>query len=180
MTTKVKKNTKPKQPKSAKTKQPKSAKSSKTKQPEENVAQIIADESESDLVDLEDVEFDADEEEFFTEHKFKDFDNHIEFHIFDPEKYTNELHKEITIVPKERRKTSEVITLFEFTDIISNRAEQISKNSPIFTPIGSESDPIKMAEMEIKMKRCPLSIRRMLSNNTAEIWEVNEMIVIWT
>ena len=41
--------------------------------------------------------------------------------------------------------------------------------------IEDESNPIKMAEMEIRMKKCPLSIVRYISSNIAEVWEVNEL-----
>lgn len=125
----------------------------------------------------EELEFDADEEEFFDEKNFKDFDARIQFRIFDPEKYENEIHKEIIVVPSQYRKTSEVITKFEYTDVTSNRAKQIENGSPIFTDTKDEDDPIKMAEMEIRMKRCPLSIRRLISNNICEIWDVNDMII---
>ena len=105
------------------------------------------------------------------------FNKKIQFRVFDPEKYVNDTHKEIIVVPKQYRKTSEVITKFEYTDVTSNRAKQIENGSTIFTDIKDESDPIKMAEMEIRMKRCPLSIRRMISNNICEIWDVNEMLI---
>ena len=123
------------------------------------------------------IEFDADEDEFFDEKNFKDFNTKIKFHVFDPDKYENEIHKEIIIVPSQYRKTSEVITKFEFTDVTSNRAKQIENGSKIFVDIGDESDPVIMAEMEIKMKQCPLAIRRLISNNIAEVWDVNEMII---
>ena len=122
-------------------------------------------------------EFEVQEEEFFNENTFKNANTNIKFHVYDPDKYKNEIHQEITIIPNEHRKTSEVITKFEFTDVTSNRAKQIENGSKIFVDIGDEDNPIKMAEMEIKMKQCPLSIRRFISNNIAEIWNVNEMII---
>jgi DNA-directed RNA polymerase subunit K/omega len=131
----------------------------------------------------EDAEFDVDDvddvndDEFFDENNFKDFNTNIKFHVFDPDKYKNEIHKEIIIVPSMYRKTSEVITKFEFTDVTSNRAKQIENGSKIFVDIGDVDDPIIMAEMEIKMKQCPLAIRRLISNNIAEVWDVNEMII---
>lgn len=138
-----------------------------------NIEPEIDDESESD----NDLEFDVGEDEFFDENNFKDFNNKIQFRVFDPEKYETEMHKEIVIVPSAYRKTSEVITKFEFTDVVSNRAKQIENGSPIFVDIKDETDPIIMAELEIRLKRCPLSIRRLISNNIAEIWEVNEMMI---
>jgi DNA-directed RNA polymerase I, II, and III subunit RPABC2 len=124
-----------------------------------------------------DVDIDADEDEFFDEKNFENINPHIQYNIYDPEKYVNELHKEIVVVPDNFRRTSEVITKYEYTDVTSNRAKQIEDGSPIFTDIKGESDPIKMAELEIRMKRCPLSVRRMISNNICEIWDVNEMII---
>jgi DNA-directed RNA polymerase I, II, and III subunit RPABC2 len=130
------------------------------------------DDEETDNIDI-----DADEDEFFDEKNFEDVNPHIQYHIYDPEKYENEIHKEIIVVPNNYRRTSEVITKFEYTDVTSNRAKQIENGSPIFTDIKGESDPIKMAELEIRMKRCPLSVRRMISNNICEIWDVNDMII---
>ena len=127
--------------------------------------------------ELEEIEYDGVDEEFFDEKNFKDFNSKIQYRIFDPEQYVSEVHREIIVVPSKYRKTSEVITKFEYTDVTSNRAKQIENGSPVFTDIHDESDPIKMAELEIRMKRCPLSIRRMISNNICEIWDVNEMIV---
>ena len=146
----------------------------KNKEDKKNIEPEIDDEeAESD----NDLEFNVDEDEFFDENNFKDFNNKIQFRVFDPEKYETEMHKEIVIVPSSYRKTSEVITKFEFTDVVSNRAKQIENGSPIFVDIKDETDPIAMAELEIRLKRCPLSIRRLISNNIAEIWEVNEMMI---
>jgi len=153
------------------------AKSSKKvqekKKNEEKKIEVVEEEEDVE----EDIDFNDEEEEFFDKDQFKHFDEKIKFHVFDPNKYENEIHREIKIVPNKSRKTSEVITKFEFTDVVSNRAKQIEDGSKIFVDIKNESNPIKMAEMEIRMKSCPLSIRRMISGNIAEIWEVNEMII---
>lgn len=133
--------------------------------------------NEDDIIDENDVDFDADDEDFFDEDNFKDFNNQIKYHVYDPNKYENEIHREITIIPNQFRKTSEVITKFEFTDVTSNRAKQIENGGKIFVDIHDETDPIKMAELEIRMKCCPFSIRRMISNDIAEIWDVNDMII---
>ena len=134
----------------------------------------VEDEEEEEI---DNIDIDADEDEFFDEKNFEDVNPHIQYHIYDPEKYENEIHKEIIVVPNNYRRTSEVITKFEYTDVTSNRAKQIENGSPIFTDIKGESDPIKMAELEIRMKRCPLSVRRMISHNICEIWDVNDMII---
>ena len=133
--------------------------------------------SDDDTEIDENKDTDLETEELFNNNTFKNANTNIKFNIFDPDKYVNNIHQEIIIIPNEHRKTSEVITKFEFTDVISNRAKQIENGSKIFVDIDTEDDPIAMAEMEIKMKQCPLSIRRFISNNIAEIWNVNEMIV---
>jgi DNA-directed RNA polymerase I, II, and III subunit RPABC2 len=132
---------------------------------------------ESEYQNETNYQLEAQSEEFFNDDNFKNANTNIKFHIFDPDKYKNEIHQEIIIIPNEHRKTSEIITKFEFTDVTSNRAKQIENGSKIFVDIGSEDNPIKMAELEIKMKQCPLSVRRFISTNIAEIWSVNEMIV---
>ena len=113
---------------------------------------------------------------FFAEDTFKDFNNNIKFHIYDPDRYEPEVHRELIIVPSQYRKTSEYMSIYEYTEVISNRAKQIENGSMIFVDIGNESDPIKMAELELRLKKCPLLIRRLITSNIAEIWDVNEMI----
>ena len=87
------------------------------------------------------------------------------------------LQKEIFFLRPEQRLTSEIITKYELCRIISIRAKQIEKDNIIFTDVTGITDPIKMAEKEIYDRKCPLSIIRKLNNNTAEKWDVNEMIL---
>jgi DNA-directed RNA polymerase subunit K/omega len=103
-----------------------------------------------------------------------DFKENI--HIFNPERYENNIHKEIIIVHPDNRKTSEIMSKFEYTEVISHRAKHIELGGPIFVDIKSESDIIKIAEMEIRQHKCPLAIRRMYNMTLGEIWDVNEMI----
>jgi DNA-directed RNA polymerase subunit K/omega len=148
-----------------------------TKQTEKSKKTIIDDVDETEFQNETQYQLEAQSEEFFNDDNFKNANTNIKFHVFDPDKYKNEIHSEIIIIPNEHRKTSEIITKFEFTDVTSNRAKQIENGSKLFVDIGNEDNPIKMAELEIKMKQCPLSIRRLISTNIAEIWSVNEMVV---
>ena len=149
----------------------------KTDKTDKIVTIIENNDIDEDEEEIDNIDIDAAEDEFFDEKNFEDVNPHIQYHIYDPEKYENEIHKEIIVVQNNYRRTSEVITKFEYTDVTSNRAKQIENGSPIFTDIKGESDPIKMAELEIRMKRCPLSVRRMISHNICEIWDVNDMII---
>lgn len=116
------------------------------------------------------------DDNFYNEDNFKEYDN-IKYKIYNPDTFTNITHREITIVPKNERRSSDIITQYEYTEITSIRAKQIENGSKIFIDIKDLSDPVKIAEQEIVEKRCPLSIRRMMCDEYAEIWEVNELIV---
>ena len=102
--------------------------------------------------------------------------NKLQFHIFNPDKYEIETHRHIIIVPPEHRKTSERLTEYEYTEVISHRSKQIENGGTCYANVGDEANPIVMAEMEIAQKLCPLSIRRLHNHLVGEMWEVNEMI----
>lgn len=73
--------------------------------------------------------------------------------------------------------TSEVMTRFEYAEVISIRAKQIENGGPIFTNIGNLTDPIDIAKQEIADKKCPLTIIRMIAHNIEEKWNVNDMAI---
>ena len=131
-------------------------------------------EPKTPILDEEYADYEDDEEENM-ETLMETLSGKLKFHVFNPDKYEIESHKNILIVPPDHRKTSEVMTEYEYTEVISHRAKHIENGSPVYVDIGNETDPIVMAEMEIKQKKCPLSIRRVHNNLIAEIWQVNEM-----
>lgn len=89
----------------------------------------------------------------------------------------NREHKFVKIVNKEDRMTNDVISHYEYTEVVSIRAKHIEKGSTIYVEYKNEVNPIKIAEMEIQNKSCPLIIIRYINNNTIEIWDVNELII---
>ena len=115
------------------------------------------------------------EEDELLNNQIASINNDIKYHIFNPEKYEIETHRELTIVPNVQRKTSDVISKYEFTDAISNRAKQIEDGGRIFVDRKDETDPAKIAEMEIRQKKCPLSVVRHISNAIIEIWAINDL-----
>jgi DNA-directed RNA polymerase I, II, and III subunit RPABC2 len=117
---------------------------------------------------------DYDDEEESMSTLIETLSGKLKFHIFNPDKYEIESHRNILIVPSDHRKTSEVMTEYEYTEVVSHRAKHIENGGPVYVDIGNETDPIVMAEMEILQKKCPLSIRRVHNNLVAEIWAVNE------
>ena len=90
----------------------------------------------------------------------------------------NEVDNTITnmvIINSNNRITSSVLTMAEFVKVLGIRATHIDKGSPIYTDITDITDVKLMALKEIKEKKCPLKIRRMISPNRCEVWNVNEM-----
>ena len=92
--------------------------------------------------------------------------------IIDEENHNKEL------IPKEQRQTTPFLTKYEKARIIGARALQISKNSPILISNeqrGDETDPILIAEIELREKKIPFIIRRYLPDGSYEDWPVRDL-----
>ncbi|EPR78858.1 DNA-directed RNA polymerase I II and III subunit Rpb6 [Spraguea lophii 42_110] len=73
------------------------------------------------------------------------------------------------------RITSSVMTKFEKAYILGVRAQQLSMNAPPLVDIENETDPLKIAMLELKQKKIPFTIRRKLPDNTYEDWDIKEL-----
>jgi DNA-directed RNA polymerase I, II, and III subunit RPABC2 len=73
------------------------------------------------------------------------------------------------------------MTKYEMTRIISTRAIQITQGSGVNVDAGDVSEPLELAEMELRQKKFPdyLTIERPLPDGTIEVWTVNELINPW-
>mgnify|MGYP003896590765 FL=1 len=69
------------------------------------------------------------------------------------------------------------MTKYERARILGTRALQISKNAPLMVDPSDESDPYRLAEMELAEKKIPFIIRRYLPDGAYEDWRVNELFV---
>jgi DNA-directed RNA polymerase subunit K/omega len=96
--------------------------------------------------------------------------------------------KEVIVVKPENRITSDKLSKYEITEMISIRAMQIAQYNNCLVDIGGLTDPIDMAKREIMMRMCPLILRRDMGTrvdasdpkNPKEItyqewWSPNEM-----
>ena len=81
----------------------------------------------------------------------------------------------ITVVKPEKRITSTIMSKAEYVKVLGIRATHIDHGAPVYTDITDITDTKEMAIKEIKEKKCPLSIRRFITNDICEIWSVNEM-----
>jgi DNA-directed RNA polymerase I, II, and III subunit RPABC2 len=77
-----------------------------------------------------------------------------------PREITKSDIQEILIVKDENRMTSDRISLYEYTETVGARAEAISRFNNCMVDITGLTDPIKMAEREFRMRKCPLLIQR--------------------
>jgi hypothetical protein len=94
-------------------------------------------------------------------------------------------HRKIIVIDPDKRKTSNYITKAEMTELTSIRATQISSRVNAMVDIGNLNDPIKIAQLEFNLRRCPLILRRTVkevydkNTNTlityVEDFDVNEM-----
>ena len=82
-------------------------------------------------------------------------------------------------VPDEDRITSRFMTKYERARILGSRALQISKNAPLMVDPGEESDPYKLAEMELDRRKVPFIVRRYLPDGSYEDWKVSELLTEW-
>jgi DNA-directed RNA polymerase I, II, and III subunit RPABC2 len=89
--------------------------------------------------------------------------------------YTPTIIREVVYVLPENRRTSEILTKFECTEIISNRAVQIEQGGTCYTDTSMLSDPLQMARKELLDKKCPLDVVRGITDVLFERWHVNEM-----
>jgi len=91
----------------------------------------------------------------------------------------NELDNESKIqyiIKSDDKITSNILTIYEMTELIGIRATQISQGAPVFVDIEYISDPIEMAKKEIINNKCPLYIKRYIGLDRYELWDPNIMI----
>ncbi|KAF7684562.1 DNA-directed RNA polymerases I, II, and III subunit RPABC2 [Astathelohania contejeani] len=78
---------------------------------------------------------------------------------------------------KSERITSPRMTKFEKARVLGTRAQQLSMNAPPLVDIEYETDPYMIAVKELREKKIPFIIRRVLPDNTYEEWSIKEMII---
>ena len=81
------------------------------------------------------------------------------------------------VVPPNERRTSNIMSLYEYTEVVSVRASHLNEDpsTPVFTDTKGCYDVISIAKKEIAERRCPFIIQRKVSETKVEHWAVNEM-----
>lgn len=76
-------------------------------------------------------------------------------------------------------KTMPIMTKFEKTRIIGQRAKQIETGSIPFIKVPDNIiDGYLIAELELQQRKLPFIIRRPIPNGTCEYWDVNDLEII--
>jgi DNA-directed RNA polymerase I, II, and III subunit RPABC2 len=81
-------------------------------------------------------------------------------------------------VPDSERITSRFMTKYERARILGTRALQISKNAPLMVDPGDESDPYRLAEIELSERKVPFIVRRYLPDGSYEDWKACDLFTM--
>ena len=85
--------------------------------------------------------------------------------------YYNIIH----IVSDDERITSNIMSKFEWSEIIGIRTCHIESGGVVYTETGVLTDPRMIAIKELQDRKCPLLIIRKIGDNKVEHWRCNEM-----
>ena len=78
--------------------------------------------------------------------------------------------------PQERI-TTQYLTKYERARVLGTRALQISMNAPVMVDLEGETDPLRIAQKELRERKIPIVIRRYLPDGSFEDWGIDELIV---
>lgn len=139
---------------------------------EEELYDVAIDDVIDDFIDKKDIEIVIEDDDEIDDDIDIDEDKIKKNKLF---KIGRKMDKKTVIVKPQNRITSEIMTSYEYSQIVGTRATHIANGSVIFTNVENLTDPRDIAQKEIKEQKCPLSIIRKLRNGDIEIWTVNEM-----
>ena len=75
------------------------------------------------------------------------------------------------------RITTRYLTKYERARVLGTRALQISMNAPVMVDLDGETDPLRIAEKELRERKIPIIVRRYLPDGSHEDWSIDELIV---
>lgn len=78
---------------------------------------------------------------------------------------------------KSLRMTTRYLTKYEKARVLGTRALQLSLNAPPMVELEGETDPLQIANKELREGKIPLIIRRFLPDGSFEDWSLDELIV---
>ena len=125
------------------------------------------DNDDNDDIEDDDIEKNIDEDdEFNIDDCIYNYDDMID------DKY---LDKKPVEVLKEDRITDPQMTYYEKIRIIGIRSKQIAMGSKVMVKYDNDIGAVELAKYELENKTTPLIIKRLLPDNTYELWKINEL-----
>ena len=61
--------------------------------------------------------------------------------------------------------------------MLGTRALQISMNAPVMVELEGETDPLIIAQKELRERKVPIVIRRYLPDGSYEDWRIEELVI---
>jgi DNA-directed RNA polymerase I, II, and III subunit RPABC2 len=80
-----------------------------------------------------------------------------------------------SMITRRDRKTIPILSKYEKTRVVGERAIQISMGAPPLVEVGNLENPVDIAEKELREKKIPYIIKRVLPNGLIELWSVDEL-----
>merc|ERR1719204_2499573 len=78
---------------------------------------------------------------------------------------------------KKKRITTRYMTKYERARVLGTRALQISMGAPVMVELQGETDPLEIANKELRVQQIPIIIRRYLPDGTYEDWKIDELVI---
>lgn len=75
-----------------------------------------------------------------------------------------------------QRKTTRYLTKYERARILGTRALQISMSAPVMVNIDNMTDPLEIAQKELRERKIPIIVRRFLPDGTYEDWTIKQLV----
>ena len=90
--------------------------------------------------------------------------------------YAQHIDEQMYQTPKTHQ-TRDIMTKYELTSIIGARGTLLARGAPPYVNPHGETDPNKIAKMEVLSKKLPVVIRRFLPNGECEDWHLEDLNV---
>jgi len=89
--------------------------------------------------------------------------------------YDEKKEEEVRLVTNEERITIPKLTKYEKVRLIGTRAKQLSLGAKVMIKNTEGLSPIEIAKLELKYKMIAMKIKRVLPDNSVEIWKLSEL-----
>jgi DNA-directed RNA polymerase I, II, and III subunit RPABC2 len=148
---------------------------------------IHFDDDEADSNDEEDEDADKDSSEYFQKLKSSVRESYV--NTYHPESLSHNydeiqtlarvIRNSAGVIVDDLHRTIPIMTKYEKTRILGQRAKQLNEGSPAFIKIDSTViDGYLIAVKELEQKKTPFIIRRPLPNGGSEYWRIQDLEIL--